>query len=109
IIQTEMPHIGLTIPTRLFLVGVVASQLISNVPAAILLAHYSPDWLVIAYAVTVGGFGLVTGSLANLIALRLAQDPRLWLRFHGRSVQCLLLSGTLVYAWLRWRETTALF
>ena len=109
IIQTGMRHIGLTDPTRLFLVGVVASQLISNVPAAILLAHYSPDWLVIAYAVTVGGFGLVVGSLANLIALRLAQDPRLWLRFHGYSVPFLLLSGTLVYGWLRWREATALF
>ena len=101
IIQTGMQHIGLTVPTRLFLVGVVASQLISNVPAAILLAHYSPDWLVIAYAVTVGGFGLVMGSLANLIALRLAQDPRLWLRFHGYSVPFLLLSGMLVYGWLR--------
>ncbi len=109
IIQTGMQHIGLTIPTRLFLVGVVASQLISNVPAAILLAHYSPDWLLIAYAVTVGGFGLVMGSLANLIALRLAPDPRLWLRFHGYSVPFFLLSGTLVYGWLRWREATALF
>ena len=29
IIQTGMQHIGLTVPTRLFLVGVVASQLIS--------------------------------------------------------------------------------
>ena len=63
----------------------------------------------IAYAVTVGGFGLVVGSLANLIALRLAQDPRLWLRFHGYSLPFLLLSGTLVYGWLRWREATALF
>ena len=109
LIQAGMQHIGLTVPTRLFLAGVVASQLISNVPAALLLAHYSPDWLLIAYAVTVGGFGLVAGSLANLIALRLAQDPRLWLRFHGYSVPFLLLSGTLVYAWLRWREATALF
>ena len=109
IIETGMQHIGLTVPTRLFLVGVVASQLISNVPAAILLAHYSPDWLLIAYAVTVGGFGLVAGSLANLIALRLAQDTRLWLRFHAYSVPFLLLSGTLVYGWLRWSEATALF
>jgi di/tricarboxylate transporter len=109
IIQTAMQHIGLTVPSRLFLVGVVASQLISNVPAAILIAQYSPDWLLIAYAATVGGFGLVAGSLANLIALRLAQDPRLWLRFHGYSVPFLLLSGTLVYGWLRWTEATALF
>jgi di/tricarboxylate transporter len=109
LIQAGMQHLGLTVPTRLFLAGVVASQLISNVPAAILLAHYSPDWLLIAYAVTVGGFGLVAGSLANLIALRLAQEPWLWLRFHGYSVPFLLLSGTLVYGWLRWREATALF
>ena len=41
----------------------------------------------------------MVGSLANLIALRLAQDPRLWLRFHGYSVPFLLLSCTLVL-WL---------
>jgi Na+/H+ antiporter NhaD/arsenite permease-like protein len=69
---------GIGDPRHLYLAGVGISQLISNVPAAILLAEHSDDTRLIAYAVDVGGFGLVIGSLANLIALRmLRESPRL--------------------------------
>jgi Na+/H+ antiporter NhaD/arsenite permease-like protein len=48
------------------------SQFISNVPATILLLNYVPPSTLLAWAVNVGGFGLLPGSLANLIALRMA-------------------------------------
>ncbi len=89
----QMPH--------LYLAGVVASQLISNVPAAILLAEYSGDWRVIAYAVNVGGFGLMIGSLANIIALRMAPDRRAWISFHAYSLPCLLVATALAWLLLR--------
>jgi Na+/H+ antiporter NhaD/arsenite permease-like protein len=85
---------------RLFIAGVALSQLLSNVPTAILLAEHSDDMRLIAYAVDVGGFGFAVGSLANLIALRMLRSRRAWLAFHGYSLPFLLIAGTLVYLWL---------
>jgi Na+/H+ antiporter NhaD/arsenite permease-like protein len=76
------------------------AQAISNVPAAILLAEYSKDWRVIAWGVNVGGFGFVLGSLANLIALRMLNQPGAWLRFHAWSVPFLFVVCVLAWAWL---------
>ena len=84
----------------LYLAGIGVSQIISNVPAAILLAEHSTDTRMIAYAVNVGGFGLAIGSLANLIALRMLRSRRAWLVFHGYSIPFLLIAGALVYLWL---------
>ena len=88
---------------HLFLVAVGASQVISNVPAAILLAQYSHDWQVLAYGVNVGGAGLAIGSLANIIALRMAGERRAWLVFHAYSIPFLAVTGAAVLAWLAWR------
>lgn len=92
-----MDGLGLADPVRLYAVGIAASQLVSNVPAAIALAEYSSDWRVMAYAVNVGGFGLMVGSLANLIALRMAPDPRAWLSFHWYSLPFLAAAAGAGY------------
>ncbi|WP_205311897.1 SLC13 family permease [Rheinheimera maricola] len=68
------------------------SQFISNVPAAIFLQHFTADWRALSWGVTVGGFGLAVGSLANLIALRLSKQPGLWREFHCWSLPVFLLS-----------------
>ena len=86
LVQGWMNHLDLAQPQHLFWAGVGASQIISNVPAAIALAEYSRDWRVMAYAVNVGGFGFMVGSLANLIALRMAGDRKAWLSFHAYSL-----------------------
>ena len=85
---------------QLYFTGIAISQLISNVPAAILLAEYSNDWRLIAYAVNIGGFGFILGSLANIIALRMAHDSGAWLTFHAFSLPLLLVVSGLVYLWL---------
>ena len=87
-------------PHRLYFTGIAISQLISNVPAAILLAEYSNDWRLIAYAVNAGGFGFILGSLANIIALRMARDSGAWMTFHAFSLPFLLVVSGLVYLWL---------
>ena len=79
--------LGLEQATHLYSAGIAASQLVSNVPAAIALSEYTHDWRVLAYAVNVGGFGFMLGSLANLIALRLSGDGRGWRLFHAYSLQ----------------------
>ncbi|MEF8794720.1 SLC13 family permease [Thiohalorhabdus sp.] len=78
--------------------GTLISQVISNVPAAILLDRLTDDWRAIAWGVNVGGFGLAIGSMANLIALRLARRPRLWMEFHAWSVPLLALSWIGAFA-----------
>jgi Na+/H+ antiporter NhaD/arsenite permease-like protein len=95
-----MAHAGLAQPQRLYLAGIAGSQLVSNVPAAILLMEYTSDWRLVAQAVNIGGFGFVLGSLANIIALRLGAGPdarRAWMLFHAYSIPFLLAAGGLVY------------
>ncbi|AFQ46554.1 SLC13 family permease [Burkholderia cepacia] len=86
-------------PLRVFAAGAVLSQGISNVPAAILLSEFTHDWRALAFGVSVGGFGFAIGSLANLIAVRLAKEPRMWLPFHLVSIPFALVSAALG-AWL---------
>ena len=79
-------------------VGVLLSQVISNVPATLLLAEES-EWQPLAWGVSVGGFGLVIGSMANLIALRLARQPGMWREFHYWSLPILGLAWLFAVAW----------
>ena len=103
LVRDTMHALGLGLPAHLYLASIAASQIVSNVPAAIALAEYSSDWRVIAYGVNVGGFGIMLGSLANLIALRMAGDRRAWLSFHAYAVPFLGVATVLGYALLfRW-------
>lgn len=99
VVRDAITALDLSQPMRLYFAGIGASQLISNVPAAIALAEYSKDWRVLAYAVNVGGFGLMVGSLANLIALRMAGDRQAWLGFHVYALP-FLAAATAVGWWL---------
>ncbi len=77
------------LPGGVFTAGVLLSQAISNVPAALLLEAFTSEWRPLAWGVSVGGFGLAIGSLANLIALRLARQPGGWVEFHRWSLPVL--------------------
>lgn len=46
------------------------SQVISNVPAAVLLSHFTDAWQSLLIGVNIGGAGTPVGSLASLIALQ---------------------------------------
>lgn len=81
-----------------YILGIGLSQVISNVPAAILLLNYLPSSALVAYAVNIGGFGFALGSMANLIALRMAGEPAIWLKFHAYSLPFLFLGGLV--GWL---------
>ena len=49
------------------LVGAGASQIISNVPAAVLLSHFTDSYAALLVGVNVGGAGTIVASLASLI------------------------------------------
>ncbi|NPB10061.1 MAG: hypothetical protein GXO17_06865 [Thermodesulfobacteria bacterium] len=85
-------------PTAVFLGSAIASQFISNVPAALLFSDFTRCWAALLWGVNVGGFGSLTGSLANLIAYRFysrsQEDKSFLLTFHFWSY--------LFFAWGMW-------
>ena len=52
------------------LTSALTSQVISNVPAAVLLSHFTDVWQPLLVGVNIGGAGTFVGSLASLIAIR---------------------------------------
>jgi Na+/H+ antiporter NhaD/arsenite permease-like protein len=98
-VRETAAHVGLDTPLRVYMAGMVLSQGISNVPAAIVLAEFTKDWRALALGVSVGGFGIAIGSLANLIAMRLAKRRGIWLEFHCFSIPYWVAAGGLG-AWL---------
>ena len=82
----------LSLPTsgvKLLLISAGLSQLISNVPAAVLFLGSKPEWLPLALGVNIGGTGMIIGSLANLIAVRIAGVSLK--EFHRYSIPYFLL------------------
>lgn len=51
-------------------VSALTSQLISNVPAAILLSRFTEDYASLLVGVNIGGTGTLIASLAGLITFR---------------------------------------
>ena len=92
-------------PPLIYVGGVLLSQVLSNVPATVLLWPQVGQAIPLAVAVDVGGFGLALGSLANLIALRLEGGRGNLGEFHRISVPFLLVCAPLV--WLVMRLTGA--
>jgi len=56
---------------NIFLFSSLLSQIISNVPVALLFARFTPRWESLLWGTNVGGFGSLVGSIANLIAYKL--------------------------------------
>ena len=54
-----------------FFTSLLASQVISNVPAAVLLAGFTEDWKGLLLGTDVGGLGTIIDSLASLILFKL--------------------------------------
>ena len=100
-LQHALNGVGQLSAGGLWLTSIGLSQFISNVPATILLLNYVPPSVLLAWAVNVGGFGLLPGSLANLIALRMAGDRRIWWRFHIYSLPMLLWAALVGYGLLQ--------
>lgn len=56
---------------RELIVGVVASQGISNVPAALLLSGFTSDYRALLAGVNIGGLGTLIASMASLISYKI--------------------------------------
>lgn len=97
--QTGIVHL-----THPFAVPVVLSQLISNVPATILLADFvGGDWRTLLYGVSAGSCGTIIASLANLLGWRIylresGRDRRFFRRFTALSF--VFLAWSVLGGWL---------
>ncbi len=82
---------------KVFSLSILTSQLISNVPASVFISKFTNNWFAISYGVNIGGNGLVIGSIANIIALRMSNSKNIWINFHKFSVPFLLVTSAIVY------------
>ncbi len=99
-------------PGPLLVAGVALSNLVSNVPAVMLLLPHLQGLqagVMLALVSTLAGNLLLVGSIANLIMADLAQKNGIaidW-RLHARvGVPVTLLTLGVVWAWLRWLQPT---
>lgn len=71
---SRIPALGETLGALMdqegLLVSALTSQVISNVPAAVILSHFTEAWAPLLVGVNIGGAGTFVGSLASLIAIR---------------------------------------
>lgn len=78
--MARMPHLGELLGGLMGSDGLVASallsQVISNVPAAVLLSHFTESWPSLLVGVNIGGAGTLIASLASLIVLRYFTEAR---------------------------------
>ncbi len=66
-------------PRHIFMLSALLSQVMSNVPAALLLAKFTTQWKALLWGTNVGGFGNLISSFANMITYKL------YIRHAGRS------------------------
>lgn len=57
------------LPKNTLLFGILSCQVISNVPSAVLLSHFTNDYAALLPAVNIGGLGTLIASLASLITI----------------------------------------
>ncbi len=92
---------------RVYLVALLTSQAVSNVPAALLLSGFTQDAEALLQGVNVGGLGTPVASLASLISMKLyfrtedARPGRYLLEFTILNLALLLLLSLVRTALLR--------
>ncbi len=82
-------------PYRTFWYTALGSQVVSNVPAAVVVADFTRQWRPLLWGASVGGFGSLVGSLANLIGYRLYRSHA---RSPGGFLVTLHVGGYLAFA-----------
>lgn len=78
------------------LVSVILSQIISNVPAALLLSGFTDNYAALLIGVNLGGLGTLIASMASLISYKLVirenrEIRRAYLRFFTAANICILI------------------
>ncbi|MCL2350961.1 MAG: SLC13 family permease [Firmicutes bacterium] len=91
---------------RAFVVSLIGSQAVSNVPAAMMISPFTKDAAGVLLGVDVGGLGTPVASLASLISLRLytgsgGAPGRYMLAFAAYNAAALALLAAAAWMYLR--------
>ncbi len=92
---------------REILVGIAASQVFSNVPAAMLLAEFSTDIKGLLWGVNIGGLGTLIASMASLISYKIYANREEakcgkymgWFSLYNFGLLALFVVLVLVFQW----------
>jgi Na+/H+ antiporter NhaD/arsenite permease-like protein len=96
----------LSSPLKTYITSIAASQIISNVPAALLLSGFTQNGAMLLLGVNVGGLGTLIASMASVISFKLysnsdegrsPQGKRYFGVFTLYNVILLLLLGVITY------------
>ena len=90
----------LSTPLKTYITGIAASQVISNVPAALLLSGFTEKGAMLLLAVNVGGLGTLIASMASVISFKLysaENHDNYFTVFTAYNVVLLLVLGFIVY------------
>ncbi|HJQ36349.1 MAG TPA: SLC13 family permease [Thermoanaerobaculia bacterium] len=110
IVVEGMRSFALAFHTNVYFTSIALSQVISNVPATVLLTPFAEgDWRTLLYGVNAGGCGTIIASLANLLGWRIYvresnRDPRFFRRLTILNIAFLAwaaLGGWLILEWTR--------
>lgn len=110
-IMTALPAINITESHTLTLFSAILSNLVSNVPAVMLLIKFLPSadpepWYILAIASTFAGNFILLGSIANLIVAEQAKKAGVSYSFkeHARfGIPITLLSLLVLLGWIHLR------
>jgi Na+/H+ antiporter NhaD/arsenite permease-like protein len=100
--------LGLRFGKSLYIAAIALSQLISNVPATILLSpSVDTSWRELLYGANAGGCGTIIASLANLLGWRIYvresnRDPRFFRRLTAINFAFLAWAGVGGWVILQW-------
>ena len=85
---------------KTYITGIAASQVISNVPAALLLSGFTDNGAMLLLAVNVGGLGTLIASMASVISFKLysaEEHDNYFTVFTAYNVVLLAVLGVIVY------------
>lgn len=94
-----------SVKDHLLATGILSSQIVSNVPATLLLAPFTQNVRGLMIAVNLGGLGTLIASMASLISYRLVESSRLvssgeFLRAFTLWNAVFLAVLTMIAAWM---------
>lgn len=92
---------------REIVVGIAASQVFSNVPAAMLLAEFSTDIKGLLWGVNIGGLGTLIASMASLISYKIYANRKEaqcgkymgWFSLYNFGLLVLFVVLVVVFGW----------
>ncbi len=99
-VSALIPPALLDSPRGSFIASFILTQILSDVPTAVLLSHYTRNYVAVAMGTTVGAMGLVVASVANILAVRFSKKRHRYLLFHRYSIPFALAAFLVVLAFL---------